>query len=160
MTKTEKLIVSIVTITMGVLLIALQDVVVQVITSIAGIMLLVLGVLDVLSKDTLIGMIKFVFGVLVLALGWLIVSAVLYVLAVAVIVLAVWWIYELWRVCCIRPKSWLFALRYLQPVLLIAIGVLLFFHQGENTEWLFVMSGIFTVVEGALLFGAAIKTIE
>ncbi len=160
MTKTEKLIISIVTITIGVLLIALQDVMVQVGTSIAGIIILVLGVLDLLSRETVIGMIKFVFGILVLVFGWLVTSAVLYVLAVAVMVLAAWWVYELWKVRCIRLKSWGIAWRYLQPALLIAIGMLLFFHQGENKGWLFILTGVLTVLEGALLFGMAIKTIE
>ena len=160
MTKTEKLIVSIIIITIGVLLIALQDVTVQVLTSIAGVLILVFGVLDLLAKETLVGMIKFVFGILVLVFGWLVTSAVLYVLAVAVLVLAAWWIYELWKVRCIRLTSCGIAWRYLQPALLIAIGVLLFFHQGENTKWLFVLTGVLTVMEGALLFGVAIKTIE
>ena len=157
MTKTERLIVSIATIAIGVLFIVLQDVTVQVATSIAGVLILVLGVLDLLYKEMVVGMIKFLFGILVLVFGWWITSAVLYVLAVAVLVLAAWWVYELWNVRCIRFGASALAWRYLQPAILIAIGTLLFFHQGENTGWLFVLTGILTVLEGALLFAMTIK---
>ena len=160
MTKTERFIVSIVTITLGILLIALQDKTAQVITSIAGVLLLVLGVVDWLAKDTLIGIIKLVFGALALAFGWLIVSGVLYVVAVAVLILSVWWIYELWRVRCVRLLSLPAAFRYLQPFLLAVVGVLLFFHEGEEMGWLFILAGVLTVLEGALILGVAIKTIE
>jgi hypothetical protein len=34
------------------------------------------------------------------------------------------------------------------------------FHNGEEREWVFIFAGIFTVLEGALLFAAAMKTIE
>lgn len=160
MTKTGKFIVSIVTIALGILLIALQGTTVQVITSVLGVLLIVLGILDLLSKENLVGAVKLVFGTLILAFGWLISSIVLYVVAVALFIVAVWWIYELWRTRCIRSFSWTFVVQYLQPALLILIGILLLFHQGEGREWVFVLAGILTVAEGALLFATAVKTIS
>ena len=160
MTKTEKLIVSIITVALGILLIVLRGATVQVVTSIFGVLLIVLGCLDIMAKDTLIGAAKFFFGIFILAFGWLVLSVVLYAVSVTVLVIALWWVYELWRTRCIRSFSWMFLFQYAQPILLAAVGVLLLFHQIESNEWLFVTAGVFTVLEGAFLFASAMKTIE
>lgn len=160
MKKTEKLIASIVTVALGVLLIALKGVTVQIVTSIFGILLIVLGVLNLTYKETGLGAAECVFGILIVAFGWLISSVVLYVISVFLFIIAVWWIFELWRARCVRSFSWSSLLQYAQPFLLVLIGVFLFFHQGEGREWVFVAAGIFTVLEGAIMFAGAIKTIE
>jgi uncharacterized membrane protein HdeD (DUF308 family) len=158
--KTEKLIASIVAIALGILLIVLKSSTVQVITSILGILLLVLGVLDFLSRESQTGMLKCFAGIFVLAFSWLILSAVLYAVAAMLMVAAVWWVYELWRTSCLRSFSYHALLMYARPLLLALIGVFLLFHSGEERGWVFTFAGIFTILEGALLFAVAVKTIE
>ena len=160
MKKTEKLIASIVAIALGILLIILKGTTVQVITSIFAVLLLVLGVMDFVLKEGQIGAIKCLAGIFVLAFSWLIRSTVLYAIAAILLVAALWWVYELWRTSCLRSFSYHALLKYSHPLLLALIGVFLLFHNGEEREWVFIFAGIFTVLEGALLFAAAMKTIE
>ena len=160
MKKTEKLIASIVAIALGILLIILKGTTVQVITSIFAVLLLVLGVMDFVLKEGQIGAIKCLAGIFVLAFSWLIRSTVLYAIAAILLVAALWWVYELWRTSCLRSFSYHALLMYAHPLLLALIGVFLLFHNGEEREWVFIFAGIFTVLEGALLFAAAMKTIE
>ena len=160
MRKTEKLIASIVAIALGILLIILKGTTVQVITSIFAVLLLVLGIMDFLSGDGQVATLKCVAGIFILAFSWLILSTVLYVIAGMLLVASVWWIYELWKTSCVRSFGYHFLLMYARPFFLALIGVLLLFHQGEKREWVFMLAGILTIIEGALLFAATIKTIE
>jgi uncharacterized membrane protein HdeD (DUF308 family) len=75
-------------------------------------------------------------------------------------VAAVWWVYELWKTSCVRSLSYQTLLLYARPILLAIIGVFLLFHQGEGREWVFVVAGTLTILEGAFLFAGAIKTME
>ena len=157
MKKTEKLIAAVATVCLGILLIVLEGTTVQVITSVFGVLLLVLGVLDLLSKDHKMGVMKCLFGALVLIFGYVILSAVLYLTAILSLVAAIWWFVDLWRNGCLRWNGLGAILQYAQPVLLALIGGLLFFHELENMQWVFLVAGVFTVLEGSLLFVSAIK---
>jgi uncharacterized membrane protein HdeD (DUF308 family) len=158
--RTEKLIASIVAIALGILLIILKGTTVQVLTSIFGILLIVLGVMDFVAKESQLATMKCVAGIFVLAFSWLILSAVLYAVAVMLLVASVWWVYELWKTNCVRSVSYQALLQYARPVLLAVIGVFLLFHQGEEREWVFTVAGILTVLEGSFLFAGAMKMIE
>ena len=160
MKKTEKLIASIVAIALGILLIILKGTTVQVITSIFAVLLLVLGIMDFVAGEGQIATLKCVAGIFILAFSWLILSTVLYVIAGMLLVASVWWVYELWKTSCVRSFGYHFLLMYARPIFLALIGVFLLFHQGEKREWVFIVSGILTILEGALLFAATIRTIE
>ena len=160
MKKNEKLIASVVTVALGILLIALKVVTVQIVASVFGVLLVVLGILNLAYKQTLIGALECVFGVLIIAFGWWISSVVLYLLSICLFLIAFWLIFEFWRGRCERSFSVASLLQYVQPILIILIGVFLFFHQGDDREWVFVVAGIFTVLEGAIMFAYAVKTIE
>ena len=160
MRKKEKFSVSIVAIALGVLLIAMQGTTIQVITSILGILLMVLGGLDLIAREILLGVAKLAVGIFFVGFGWLILSVIFYIIAIVLLVVAAWWIYELWRVRCIRPYSFSSIFAYVQPILITLVGILLFFHQGEERAWIFIFAGIVTIIEGALLLATSIKTIE
>lgn len=160
MKRTEKLIAAIATVAVGILLIVLKEATVQIITSIVGVLLIVLGVLDWISRDTRFGALKILIGIALLAFGWLVDVAVLYIAAICLFIVAIWWIYELWRTRLVRSLCGTAVFLYAQPVLLLLIGLFLLFHQLENSGWVFITAGILTTVEGAMLFASAVKTIE
>ena len=157
MRKTEKLLAAIATVGLGILLIVLQGTTVQVLTSIFGVLLLALGIMDLALAEYRLGAIKCILGGLIIIFGCVILSAVLYLIAILLIVAAVWWFCELWRAGCLRWRGWTALLQYAQPVLLAAVGVFLLFHAAEGMDWIFILSGILTVVEGSLLFVSAVQ---
>jgi hypothetical protein len=149
--KSEKIVTSILTLTLGILLMVLKGGTLQVFTSVVGVMLLVLSVFDFVAKDFKLGVAKCVIGALILVFGWLIVKVALYVLAAGLVIVGVWGIYD--RIKCGVGFSWTAKpiLLYARPVVCTLIGVLLLFNQGGTIDWVFVVGGILTVIEGGLL---------
>ena len=157
MKKTEKLIAATVTIALGVLLVVLRGDTIRIITSTLGIMIVVLGALDFFGKDTKLGIAKCVIGILTLLFGFFVFQAILYIIAGGLVVLGVWWIYDLIKCGCRLLFNFFSVVAYLKPVLLILIGILLCFNQGGEATWVFVVTGLITVVEGGLIFAEWLK---
>ena len=88
-------------------------------------------------------------GVVIILCGWLIVAAVLYLLAAVLLITGILMLYEQIKkgVC---KELWKTVCSYAVPVVFILIGLLLMFNQGNTVNWVFVISGIFTVIEGGL----------
>ena len=148
MGKTEKILSSIFTIALGVLLIVMKGEMISVFMTVLGIALIVLGVIELLQKCVTPAVIKIVFGGLIIFFGWTIVTAVVYIIAAMILIVGILALYD-----CIR-----FKLRglsgeelvrtLLTPVVCILIGLTLFFNQWD---WIFVLAGILTVLEGGVI---------
>ena len=151
MDKTDKIISAVTAITVGVLLIVLKNGVLFVLNAVVGIVLLALGVLDLVKKEVKLGVIKCVAGGVTLAFGWFILQAILYVFAALLLVVGVCWIYDLIRCGVKFTTDWRTALEFLKPALCLFIGILLLFNQGGTVDWIFIVCGVSTVVEGAVL---------
>ena len=151
MTKTEKLIAAIAAILIGVLLIILKGGVLTVLNTVVGVVLLALGIFELIKKEVKLGVVKCVLGVLILAFGWLILKAILYVFAALLLIVGICWIYDLIRCGIKLCKDWRVILEYVKPTICLLIGLLLMFNQGGAVNWVFIVCGICTVLEGALL---------
>jgi uncharacterized membrane protein HdeD (DUF308 family) len=148
MGKTEKILSSIFTIALGVLLIVMKGEMISVFMTVLGIALIVLGIIELLQKCVTPAVIKIVFGGLIIFFGWTIVTAVVYIIAAMILIVGILSLYD-----CIR-----FKLRSLSdeelvrtlltPVVCILIGLTLFFNQWD---WIFVLAGILTVLEGGVI---------
>ena len=152
MKKTEKFIAAVTTIALGVLLVVLRGDMIRIITSTLGIMIVVLGVLDFFKRDAKIAIAKCVIGILTLLFGFFALKAILYIIAAGLIILGIWWFYDWIKDSCPCPIGFSVILFFAKPILLIAIGVLLCFNQGGEWQWVFVVTGILTVIEGGILF--------
>lgn len=139
--KTSNLIVAILTIVLGILLIAFKGVIINVAMTIIGAGLIVWAVIDAVNNNWTPAIIKAVGGVLLIVLGWLIANVVLYVLAGALLIYAIYQGYLLVSSRCKDLEL------IIQPVL-FALVAILFFIQGFN--WVFVLAGILLLVEGIL----------
>ena len=77
MKKSEKITAAILTMVVGVLLIAMQDNFIGLLMSIAGVCLIVLGVVDIFHHFIPPAVVKIVSGILIIVCGWVLVEAVL-----------------------------------------------------------------------------------
>lgn len=156
MKKTEKIIASLLLIALGVVLAVLQGNLISILMTALGIGLIVFACIDFYHCNTLPAVIKAVIGAVIIFFGWVLVSAVLYLLATALIVLGILLVYERIK-CKIGGQSiWRMIMCYAQPILLLFIGFLLLFNQSETVAWIFIISGILTVIEGGLLLANAL----
>ena len=155
MKKTEKIITAAATIAFGVLLMILQGSIVSILMTVLGVGLIAFGVMDLINKNFPLAVVKLVCGLVVIICGWVIVSAVLYILAAVLLIAGILLVYEKIR-CSKKGETLLKTLiEYAMPILCIVIGVLLMFNQGNTVNWVFIIGGIFTVVEGGLLLVGA-----
>ena len=154
MNKSEKIISSVFTIALGVLLIAMKGEMISAFMTVLGIALISLGVIEFLKKDITRAVIIGVFGGLIIFLGWTIVTAVVYVLAAIVLIVGILAVYDCirFRSKCFCVAEFLFSLA--PSALCVLIGVLLFFNE---LEWCFLVVGSLTVLEGGLLFVTSIN---
>lgn len=156
MKKTEKILCSLFTIALGVLLVVLKGDLISIIMTVLGVGLLALSVLDLFRKQFPPAVVKGVGGIVVVLCGWVIVSAVLYIVAGILLIVGILLLYEkikrgnscdgILEVLC----------EYVAPALCIVIGVLLLFNQRNTADWVFVISGIFSSAVGGILFVGAI----
>ncbi len=154
MKKSEMIISAIFTIAIGVLLMIMKGEMISVFMTVLGVSLIVFGLLDLLQKNVPFAVVKIVVGGVVILFGWTIVSAVVYILASIVLIVGILALYDClrYRLHCVQGKE---ALKILAtPVVCILIGLILFFNQWD---WVFVVAGLFTVLEGGLLLWEALS---
>lgn len=151
MKKSEKITAAILTMVVGVLLIAMQDNFIGLLMSIAGVCLIVLGVVDIFHHFIPPAIVKIVSGILIIVCGWVLVEAVLYVIAAMLLIAGVLLLYDKIRKRVVCDSLFKTILEYALPSVFILIGIFLLFHQAVALEIIFVVTGILTLIEGAIL---------
>ena len=152
MNKTEKIISSVFTIALGVLLVVMKGEMISVFMTVLGIAMISLGIIELASKNLTPSAVKIAIGVLIIFFGWALVSAVVYVLATALVVLAIVSVYDYAR-CRLRQVYTNAIFDLIPSIACFLIGVFLFFNE---FEWCFVVAGILTVFLGGFVFGTTI----
>ena len=151
MKKTEKIIVALLTIALGILVVVLRGDLIKILTSVFAVALLVFGAIDLLGKRVPPAVVKLVAGIVVLVCGLALVEIVLYVIAAFLLVAGILILYEKLKIRrpCISWQVTLF--EYALPVFFVVVGCLLLFNQGNTVNWIFVVCGVLTMLEGGLL---------
>jgi len=157
MKTSEKVVSAALTIVIGVLCLILRAEVISIAMTILGAVLIFVGIMDLIDKQMVPAVVKIVFGVLIIVFGWTIVNAVLYIVAA---LLLIYGILQLYARLKAKVKGVRFIdtlLAYASPIICIVISVLLFFNQCGVVNWVFIVAGIFTIVEGVLMLIDALK---
>lgn len=155
MKKTEKIVAAILTMLIGVLLIVMKDNFIGILMTVAGVCLIVLGVVDIFARAIPPAVVKLVSALLIIICGWALVEAVLYIVAAALLIFGILLLYDKIknkRAC----DTWILrVLEYALPVVMITIGILLLFCQSAAVNFIFIVSGILTVIGGGVLLFSA-----
>ena len=151
MKRSEKIITALLIMALGILFIILKDAFIALLMTVAGISLIVLGIIDLVDRLVPPAVVKIVAGALVVLCGWVIVEAVLYVLAAILLIFGIlllyYYIKNNVRGCNLKETI----LEYVTPSICIAIGVLLLFHTSAIVNFVFIASGVLAFVEGAIM---------
>lgn len=151
MKKSERIISAILTMVIGVLLITMKDNFIGLLMTVAGGCLIILGIIDVFHRVVPPAVVKIVVGVLIIVCGWALVRAVLYIVSAILLIGGILILYDKIK-RKYRCVSIVYTVcEYAIPSVLIFIGALLLFHQAKAVNLIFILSGIFTVIEGGLL---------
>ena len=151
MKKSEKIIAAVLTMVVGVLLIALKGKFIGVIAVVAGVSLIVLGIVDIFGSGIPPAVIKIVVGALIIVCGFAVVRAVVYVICAALLIAGVLLLYDKLKNglrCMEIPQK---ICEIAMPSVCILIGVLLLFHNIKLMNMIFVICGILSLIEGGLI---------
>lgn len=140
----DRLVIAILAIILGALFIAYKNTVISIAMTILGIALIALSIIDFVNKNDLNGVIKAIAGIALIVFGWLLVSVVLYLLAVLLIVYGAISIYKLFNENC---KTFF---DFLPHALCLLIGLCLLFNQGGTIAWVFIVTGVALIVHGVI----------
>ena len=156
MKKTEKIVSALLTIALGVLLITLRGKFISILMTVLGLGLIAFAVLDLFNRLIPPAVIKAVAGVVIILCGWTIIEAVLYILSALLLVAGILLLYEKIKAHSRCDALWQTVCEYAVPALLIVIGLLFLFNQGNTVEWVFIISGVLTVIDGGIILANAI----
>ena len=147
--KSEHLIQAILTIALGVLFMVFKSDIIGIAMTVLGVALIISAVVDLVHKQVAPCVIKAVVGVVIIVFGWTLMNAALYIMAALLLIYGILLLYQ-----TIKDKERVEnadkILRFVKPILYIVISVCLLFNQGGTIAWVFILSGIFFIVEGII----------
>ena len=148
--NSEKLLQAILTIVLGVLFIVFKNDIIGITMTILGIALIISAIIDLVHKQVAPCVIKAVVGVVIIVFGWTLMSAALYIMAALLLIYGILLLYQMIKENKERIENADKALGFIKPILYIVSAVCLLFNQGGTIEWVFILSGLFFVVEGII----------
>ena len=144
--NSNAILMAVVMLVLGILFIVMKGGVLSIAMTVLGVALLVVAVIDLINKQWVPCIIKAVLGIVVIVFGWALIDISRYVLAGVLLIYGVLQIIEAFKGFKKKTSflSKLFSL--LEALVIVAIAVLLF----RNTSILWIVGGIFFIVEGVL----------
>ena len=155
--KSNELLTAIALILIGGLFIIYKGEVISIAMSLIGITLVVLGIIDILRARVFSGVVKLVFAALVVLAGWLFVTLALYLLGAFLLIAGITQLIAISKLK-IKKLTLPAVMHIAQPVIYILVAICLFFNQGGAISWVFILSGVFLILDGiAGIIGALDK---
>ena len=155
--KSNELLTAIALILIGGLFIIYKGEVISIAMSLIGITLVVLCIIDILRARVFSGVVKLVFAALVVLAGWLFVTLALYVLGAFLLIAGITQLIAISKLK-IKKLTLPAVMHIAQPVIYILVAICLFFNQGGAISWVFILSGVFLILDGiAGIIGALDK---
>lgn len=155
--KKEALFTALSLIAVGILFVIFKSEIISIALTFIGGYLVVWGIVNVINKLFYNGIVKIVFGALVLVAGWLFIQIALYLLGAFLLISGASDLYRIFK-NKIKKVTISFIARIIQPIIYVMVAVCLFFNQGAALSWVFIVSGIFLMLDGVVaLVGALDK---
>lgn len=151
MKKTEKIVAAIVLMALGIMFMILKNNFIGILMTIAGASLIILGIVDIVNRTIPPAVVKIVSGLLVIVCGWAVVEAVLYILSGILLVFGILMLYEKIKKRVRCATVWQTVIEYATAVICIAIGILLLFHQTSLVNFILLVCGLLTLLEGGVV---------
>ena len=148
--STSKLIAAILMTVLGILFIVFKNDIIGIGMTVLGAMLIIQAVLDIISKKYASAVIKAVIGVLIIVLGWLFVTVALYIMAAVLLIYSLLMLIDVIRALPKLKTIFAKVIGLVQPVGYLVVSLCLLFNQGGTVAFVFILAGIFLIIQGAL----------
>ena len=136
--------------TLGVLFIVLKAEVIQVAMTIFGALLILQAVLDLIARQLVMAVIKGVIGVAVIVFGWLIVDVATIIFAIVLLIFGLLQLIESIKALPTASNMLAKVLGFVKPGVCIAIAVCLLVNAGSLMNALFIVAGVFFILQGVV----------
>lgn len=146
-----KKITAIVAIVVGLLFLILKGEVISIALTVLAVGAVAMGIYKLIKKETQVGITAIVIGAVVGLCGWLFVNVTLIVIAVLMILGCVMNLLGNLKNDGYQMSAGQALKVYLKPVLGIIAGICLLFNQGGVMNWVFIVTGVLFIIEGAML---------
>ena len=158
MSKVEKIIVSILTIALGVAFIVKDPgFIIGYAATAIGCYLCISGVYDYAMKYTLKGVIKAVLGVLLVFFPFIMADILLYLFAAFLIILGILYLANL---VTSKLKGLPMVLVLLVAILYIVVGILIIINEFAMQNWIIIVMGVALIIDGLVSLFDALTTKE
>ncbi len=151
MEKFNKFTIPLLNILIGILLLVFKGGVIKIALTVVGVAFIVFGIVDLLNKQKQMGIARLIVGAIIIVFGYFLTTVAIYIIAVLLVLGGV---LSLGKLTQARVRS---ALHYVQPILLMIIGLCLLFHQGAAVSWVFIVAGVAFVLNGILELSRTLK---
>ena len=137
---------------LGVLFIVFKNDVISVALTVLGVLLVIQAVLDFVHKALVSGVVRAVIGALILVfgLGNLIVTVALYVIAAVLLVYGILQLIGALKALTKKSNFIVKIFAFIEPAICLFVAICLLFNQGGTVAWVFIISGIFLIIDGVL----------
>ncbi len=113
-----------------------------------GIVFIVFGIINILMMMIPFGVLLLVLGILIILAGWLMIAVLFFVIAIAMIIIGIQRLVRFNRTKALNDS--MLCPECIRAVLLIVIGVLLFFFQKGTVSAMFIIAGILMIIAGIM----------
>lgn len=156
----NKFVSAVLMVVLGILFLIWKGEVISVGMTVFGALLIIQAIVDVCNKEFVSCAIKALIGVVIIVFGWLLLEAALYILGAVMLIVGALQLIALLKNFSAIPNLAAKILGFFHPGVYVVIGVSLLCNQGETMSIVFIIAGIFMIVEGALALADGLVSLK
>ena len=134
----------------GVLFLILKAEVISIAMTIFGALLILQAVLDLIAKQYVMAVVKGVIGVAVIVFGWVLIDIATIILAIVLLIFGLLQLIESIKALPEAKNLVAKILGFVKPGICIAIAVCLFINAGSVINVVFIIAGVFFIIQGVI----------
>lgn len=148
---TNKSIIGIIAIIVGVLFVAMKGEFISLALTLLGAGAIVMGIMDIVKENSKSGIMKLIVGAAIIVFGWLFVNIALTVIAVLLVVYCIADLVSNLKTDGYAMSGVQMMRTYFKPITGLIAGACLLFNQGGTVAWAFVITGIIFILDGIMM---------
>ena len=146
----NELIAAILMTVMGILFLVWKTNVISIAMTVFGIFLILQAILSLIAKQYVVAAIKGFFGVIVILLAWVFIKVALIIFAILLALVGLLQLLESIKNLPHAKTVLVKVLSFVKPAIYIAISVCLFVNTVKAVDVVFIIAGVFFIVEGII----------
>lgn len=146
----NKLVSAVLMTVLGVLFLIWKNGVVSIAMTVLGALLIVQAILDIVHKAYVSGAIRAAIGVAIIVFGWALVTITLYIMAAVLLIYGILQLVGALKDLDKDSKLLAKILAFIEPAICLFISICLLFNQGGTISWVFIVAGIFLIIDGVV----------